>query len=155
MNGAVSSSLVTQTDDGFSFNFEQFVNDIAKNSNEISDVQSALDSDGAQLENLKNAVGNIDKILEKQQSYINLTQDPSGKPLIELGAGNSSFRVMITNTSIDFMDGSIRIAYISKDALNITSATVSKEFKIGDVNGAGYIWQKRPNNHLGLRYVSS
>lgn len=155
VNGAVSSSLVTQTAEGFSFNFEQFVNDIAKNSNEISDVQSALDSDGAQLENLKNAVGNIDKILEKQQSYINLTQDPSGKPLIELGAGNSSFRVMITNTSIDFMDGSIRIAYISKDALNITSATVSREFKIGDVDGAGYIWQKRPNNHLGLRYVSS
>lgn len=84
-----------------------------------------------------------------------MTQDSSGKPLIELGAGNSSFRVMITNTSIDFMDGSIRIAYISKDALNITSATVSKEFKIGDVDGAGYIWQKRSNNHLGLRYVSS
>ena len=86
---------------------------------------------------------------------INLTKDSSGNPLIELGSSNSSFRVMITNTSIDFMDGSLRIAYISKDALNITSATVSKEFKIGDVNGSGYIWQKRPNNHLGLRYVSS
>lgn len=155
VNGAVSSSLVTQTADGFSFNFEQFVNDIAKNSNEISDVQNALESDSKDLKTLEEAVNNIDEVLSKQQSYINLTQDSSGKPLIELGAGNSSFRVMITNTSIDFMDGSIRIAYISKDALNITSATVSREFKIGDVNGAGYIWQKRPNNHLGLRYVSS
>lgn len=155
VNGAVSSSLVTQTADGFSFNFEQFVNDIAKNSNEISNVQNALESDSKDLKTLEEAVDNIDAVLSKQQSYINLTQDSSGKPLIELGAGNSSFRVLITNTSIDFMDGSIRIAYISKDALNITSATVSREFKIGDVDGAGYIWQKRPNNHLGLRYVSS
>lgn len=155
VNGAVSSSLVTQTEDGFSFNFEQYVNDIAKNSNEISEVQNALESDSKDLKMLEEAVNNIDEVLSKQQSYINLTQDSSGNPLIELGAGNSSFRVMITNTSIDFMDGSIRIAYISKDALNITSATVSREFKIGDVNGAGYIWQKRPNNHLGLRYVSS
>ena len=155
VNGAVSSSLVTQTADGFSFNFEQYVNDIAKNSNEISEVQNALESDSKNLKTLEEAVNNIDGVLSKQQSYINLTQDSSGKPLIELGAGNSSFRVMITNTSIDFMDGSIRIAYISKDALNITSATVSKEFKIGDVDGAGYIWQKRSNNHLGLRYVSS
>ena len=155
VNGAVSSSLVTQTESGFSFNFEQIKNMAEENKNEINDVQSSLEYGGAQLENLKDAVGNIDKILEKQQSYINLTQDSSGNPLIELGASNSSFRVMITNTSIDFMDGSIRIAYISKDALNITSATVSREFKIGDVDGAGYIWQKRPNNHLGLRYVSS
>lgn len=155
VNGAVSSSLVTQTESGFSFNFEQIKNMAEENKNEINDVQSSLESGGAQLENLKDAVGNIDKILEKQQSYINLTQDSSGNPLIELGASNSSFRVMITNTSIDFMEGSIRIAYISKDALNITSATVSREFKIGDVDGAGYIWQKRPNNHLGLRYVSS
>ena len=155
VNGAVSSSLVTQTADGFSFNFEQFVNDVAKNSNEISDVQNALESDSKDLKTLEEAVNNIDAVLSKQQSYINLTQDSSGKPLIELGASNSSFRVMITNTSIDFMEGSIRIAYISKDALNITSATVSREFKIGDVDGSGYIWQKRPNNHLGLRYVSS
>ena len=114
-----------------------------------------MDSDGKQLKALEDAVGSIDDTLKNQKSYINLTKDSSGNPLIELGASNSSFRVMITNTSIDFMDGSIRIAYISKDALNITSATVSKELKVGDVDGAGYIWQKRPNNHLGLRYVSS
>lgn len=155
VNGAVSSSLVTQTEDGFSFNFEQYVNDIAKNNNDIIDIQEKLTSNNGSLSDLKDAVDNIDAVLKEQKSYINLTKDSSGNPLIELGSSNSSFRVMITNTSIDFMDGSIRIAYISKDALNITSATVSREFKIGDVNGSGYIWQKRPNNHLGLRYVSS
>lgn len=155
VNGAVSSSLVTQTEDGFSFNFEQYVNDIAKNNNDIINIQDKLTSNNGSLSDLKDAVNNIDTVLKEQKSYINLTKDSSGNPLIELGSSNSSFRVMITNTSIDFMDGSIRIAYISKDALNITSATVSKEFKIGDVDGAGYIWQKRPNNHLGLRYVSS
>lgn len=155
VNGAVSSSLVTQTADGFSFNFEQYVNDIAKNNNDIINIQEKLTSNNGSLSDLKDAVNNIDAVLKEQKSYINLTKDQSGNPLIELGSSNSSFRVMITNTSIDFMDGSIRIAYISKDALNITSATVSKEFKIGDVNGADYIWQKRPNNHLGLRYVSS
>ena len=155
VNGAVSSSLVTQTEDGFSFNFEQYVNDVAKNNNDIINIQDKLTSNNSSLSDLKDAVNNIDAVLKEQKSYINLTQDSSGNPLIELGSSNSSFRVMITNKSIDFMDGSIRIAYISKDALNITSATVSKEFKIGDVNGAGYIWQKRPNNHLGLRYVSS
>lgn len=155
VNGAVSSSLVTQTEDGFSFNFEQYINDIAKNNNDIINIQDKLTSNNGSLSDLKDAVNNIDAVLKEQKSYINLTKDSSGNPLIELGSSNSSFRVMITNTSIDFMDGSIRIAYISKDALNITSATVSKEFKIGDVDGAGYIWQKRSNNHLGLRYVSS
>ena len=155
INGALGSSLVSQTESGFSFNFETFVQDIANNANDIDNVQKALSTNDTKTNGLETAVKNLDAELNKQKSYINLTTDSSGAPLIELGALNSSFKVRITNTSIDFMDGSNKVAYISKDALNITSATVSKEFKIGDVGGAGYIWQKRSNNHLGLRYVTS
>ena len=59
----------------------------------------------------------------------------------------------ISNTSIDFLEGTDKIAYISNKQLYIYSSVVTDELKIGD--STGYIWKRRANNHLGLRYVTS
>lgn len=102
---------------------------------------------------MQNNVELVDEQLKKQNSYIRFGTNNSGDPQIELGAVDSPFKVRITNTSVDFLDSENRVAWISNNNLNITSATVSKELKIGDIDGSGYIWQKRANNHLGLRYI--
>ena len=76
----------------------------------------------------------------------------TGSPCIELGKSDNEFKLRITNTSIDFMQGAQRIAYITNQSLYIQSSVVTDEMKVGDESG--YIWKKRSNGNMGLRYVS-
>lgn len=85
-------------------------------------------------------------------AYINMSTDDTGSPCIELGKSDNEFKLRITNTSIDFMQGSQKIAYITNQSLYIQSSVVTDEMKIGDESG--YIWKKRSNGNMGLRYVS-
>ena len=155
VQAGTDSTLFQQTSDGFTFNFESLKTNISNNTNNLADIQSKLTSDEQELASVEEAVNAVDNRLQEQSSYIRFGTTSSGDPQIELGSINSPFKVRITNTSVDFMDSENRVAWISNNQLNITSATVSKELKVGDVNGSGYIWQKRSNNHLGLRYVTS
>lgn len=50
------------------------------------------------------------------------------------------------------MQGAQRIAYITNQSLYIQSSVVTDEMKVGDESG--YIWKKRSNGNMGLRYVS-
>ena len=155
IKGATDSSLVQQTDSGYIFNFQKYVEEAASNTNKIGDLEKDASSLNGEVSSLIDKTKELDNALNSKLAYINITTDSSGNPLIELGQRESSFRVQITNTSIDFMDGENRLAWVSNNALNITSATVNQELKFGLASGAGYIWQKRSNNHLGLRYISS
>ena len=155
IKGATDSSLVQQTDSGYIFNFQKYVEEAASNTNKIGDLEKNASSLNGEVSSLIDKTKELDNALNSKLAYINITTDSSGNPLIELGQRESSFRVQITNTSIDFMDGENRLAWVSNNALNITSATVNQELKFGLASGAGYIWQKRSNNHLGLRYISS
>ena len=80
-----------------------------------------------------------------------MTTDDNGDPCIELGKSDNDFKVRITNTSIDFMEGSSRIAYLSNRSLYIEKAIIKDELQIGE--GSGYVWKKRSNGHMGLRWV--
>ena len=62
-----------------------------------------------------------------------MTIDEEGKPCIELGKdGNDTFKVRITNTSIDFLDGTSKIAYINNQSLYIEKAVIKSELQIGE-----------------------
>lgn len=140
------SSLMTQTGDGWTFN--------------IGNIQSSLDQTMTDLNTMEGdmasvnvVIGNLHSLtndLVAKTAYITMTQDSSGDPILELGKVDNPFKVRITNTSIDFMDGSTRVAYISNQKLYIQSSVVTDEMQIGE--SPGWVWNKRPNGNLGLRW---
>ena len=89
--------------------------------------------------------------LSEKTAYITMTTDEEGNPCIELGKSDNEFKVRITNTSIDFMQGGLKMAYFSNNSLYIEKAIIKNELQIGE--GNGFIWKTRSNGHLGLRYV--
>lgn len=68
-----------------------------------------------------------------------------GEPCIELGEGDSNFKLLITNTRIMFMDGSDIPAYINNKSLYIKKAVIEEELHQG-----GYSWVTRSNGHYSL-----
>ena len=70
------------------------------------------------------------------------------EPCIELGKKGSDFKVRITNTKIQFLDGDIAPASISNQQLNIGKATVEDVLQFGD-----FAFKKRDNGNMGLMWV--
>ena len=145
---AKGQTLMTQTGSGWTFN--------------IGSIQSALNGAIGDIQDVKGDIGGINDLanktnqlandVAKKTAYINMMQDESGQPVMELGQQNGEFKLRITNTSMDFMQGSQKIAYLSNRQLYIQSSVVTDEMKIGATSG--YIWKKRGNGNMGLRYVS-
>lgn len=141
------NSLMTQTGNGWTFNMgaiEDTLDDAKQTLKDLEGDMGVVDSTLSQLESLTNDLG-------KKTAYINMTTDDSGSPCLELGKSDSAFKVRISNTSVDFIEGSVRIAYISNRALYIERAIIKNEFQIGD-NG-GFIFRKRSSGNMGIRWV--
>lgn len=67
------------------------------------------------------------------------------EPCIELGEGDSDFKLIITNTRILFMEGTGVPAYVSNQSLFIKKAVIEEELQQG-----GFVWKVRANGNLGL-----
>lgn len=134
------TSLMTQTEDGWTFS--------------TADIQAAVDRTSESLSELTEQCGNTDAaVAVLQQSvrdlgimaeYIKIGTY-EGEPCIELGEGDSNFKLLITNTRIMFMDGSDIPAYINNKSLYIKKAVIEEELHQG-----GYAWVTRSNGHLSL-----
>lgn len=95
--------------------------------------------------------------LVSKTSYISMSQDSSGNPVLELGKPNDAdgFKVRISNTSLDFMQGENKVAYVSNKMLYINRSVVTDEMQLG--SDVGFVWKKRPTSAstsaMGLRYT--
>lgn len=140
-------SMMTQTSDGWRFDMGSINSQLSNAANKLND----LAGDMAQADQTIQGLNDLANDIAEKTAYIVMTTDDSGAPCIELGKSDNPFKVRITNTSIDFMQSSSRIAYIDNQSLYIERAVVKNELQIGD--GSGFIWKKRNNGHLGLRWV--
>jgi hypothetical protein len=82
--------------------------------------------------------------------YIRITtyKDPvtnKEEPCIELGEGDSDFKLYITNTRILFADGDAYPARITNQALYIDKAVIEDELRFGQ-----FVWKKRDNGNMGI-----
>lgn len=133
-------SLMTQTDDGWTFS--------------TGDIQNKINAASENLDVLTNEVGDIDStvgILQQAvddlgvlSEYVKITTYED-EPCIELGETDSDFKLLITNTRIMFMEGTGVPAYITNQALHIKKAVVEEELQQGE-----FIWKARSNGNLGL-----
>lgn len=141
------TSLMTQTSNGWTFNMGQISDTLDQAASELNKLSGSVDGIGDTINKLNSIVDD----LGKKTAYIVMATDESGNPCIELGKEGNPFKVRITNTSVDFMDGSSKVAYVSNKALYIEKAIIKDELQIGE--GSGFVWKRRSNGNMGLRWV--
>ena len=101
---------------------------------------------GSNKKSIENVEQDIENALAKTE-YIAVGTDENGKPYIELGEGDSDFKVKITNEEIQFNDGPTTPAYISNQKLMIEKAQVDNELRFGN-----FVWKERKNGNMGLTW---
>ena len=141
------NSMMTQTPDGWRF-------DISSIMSSINEAQNTIEEQGGNIAGLNNTISNLDSLvndLAEKTAYIIMATDDEGNPCIELGKEDNPFKLRITNSSIDFMQDGLKIAYITNQQLYIQSSVVTDEMKIGATYG--FIWRRRSNGNMGLRWT--
>lgn len=141
------NSMMTQTSDGWTFNISEITKTLDDTAEKLNTTTEDLEETNSLIEGLKSDIAG----LEDKTSYIIMTTDDTGAPCIELGKEGNPFKVRITNTSVDFIEGTTRVAYVDNQSLYIERAVIKNELQIGD--GIGFIWKRRENGNLGLRWV--
>jgi hypothetical protein len=141
------SSMMTQTSDGWTFNISDIEKTIDNTANELNNLSGSVDEIGNTITNLNDLVNDI----SEKTAYIIMTTDEEGNPCIELGKEDNDFKVRITNTSVDFLEGSSKIAYVNNRSLYIERSIIKDELQIGE--GTGFIWKRRTNGNMGLRWI--
>lgn len=132
-------SLMKQTSDGWVFSMGETLSQLQTATDDLKALKDELDATGGNVDALQNVVAN----LETLTSYIRITTD-GDEPQIELG-NEGSFKVIITNTAIKFMDGTSVPAYVTNQSLKIGKAEVEDELVFG-----GFAFAERANGNMGL-----
>jgi len=141
------TSLMTQTADGWTFDISSITNNLENLRVTIGSMETVNNDTKSAIDKLNNLVDAV----SKKTAYINIGTDEDGDPCIELGESESQFKVRITNTAIDFLEGSSKIAYANNKAFNSDVSIVNKELHIG--GDKDYVLKERPNGRLSLIYV--
>lgn len=133
-------SLMTQTDSGWTFSTSQIQSTIEETSNNLNELTQEVGDVNSTVNVLQQAVADLGEIAE----YVKIGAY-EGEPCIELGEGDSEFKLRITNTRILFMEGSSVIAHFTNQSLHIKKAVIEEELQQGE-----FVWKARTNGNLGL-----
>ena len=137
-------TVLTQTTDGWSFRMQ-------KNITDLNDANVALNKTQSEITtNLESLNTNMTDVKEKT-AYVTISQNPEENPYIELGKEGNKFKVRITNTAIDFLEDSAKLAYANNKAFYAEKMIVKNELQIG--TGPGFVWKTRANGNMGLVYI--
>ena len=141
-------SLMTQTTDGWTFNMSSISGNLNAIKDAMVDMENNQNGTNSALEKLTDLVNSV----ANKTAYITMATDDNGDPCIELGKSGNPFKVRITNTAIDFLEGSTRIAYANNNTFYVEKMIVKKEIQIGE--GPGFVWRTRENGNMGLVWIS-
>ena len=133
------TSLMEQTSSGWVFSMGEIISQLQKTLEDIKTLEDDVASKGGDITALQNVVTS----LEELNSYVRITTE-NDEPCIELG-NTGSFKVRITNTSIQFIDGTSIPACVSNESLKIGKAEVEDELTFG-----GFAFSERSNGNMGL-----
>ena len=137
-----ASSIMTQTENGWVFNISGITDNLNRVSEGLDSLVNEVGDTNSAVSVLEQAVNDLGVLA----NYVKITTDGE-QPCIELGTGNSDFKLLITNTDIRFMEGSSVIAYINNQTLHITKAIIEEELQQGK-----FVWKVRSNGNLGLQW---
>lgn len=146
-------SLFVQEKDGLYYfdisNIQESLNNATEGLDELEGVVS--DANG-EIDILKTAAADLMLRTEYVRSYTN----ENDEPCLELGEGDSTFKVRITNKEIQFEEDGAVPASINRKMLVIEKTMVKQELQFGDDTEEGvdgvWIWKRRSNGNLGLTW---
>ena len=138
-NGA---SLMTQTENGWTFSIGGIVDSLTNTAENVDSLSEDVDGMNSSLDSLQQALNDLGVLAD----YVIITTY-NGQPCIELGEGDNDFKLRITNTEIQFADGTTIPAYVSNKKLMIEQAEVKDELQFG-----GFVWKIRSNGNMGLMW---
>lgn len=133
-------SLMTQDGDRWIFSMGSYNETLNKVSSGLNDLVSNVGDTQNTVNVLQQAVDDLGVLSD----YIKITTY-NGQPCIELGEYDSDFKLRITNTEIQFVEGTSVPAYLSNQKLYIEKAEITGELQQG-----GFVWSSRSNGNLGL-----
>jgi hypothetical protein len=136
-NGA---SLMTQTESGWTFSTAEIQTIVNTTSEGLNALTKELDDTNSAVGILQQAVSDLGAIAE----YVNIGVYED-EPCIELGEGDSDFKLRITNTRMVFTEGATVLAYFNNQSFHVRKAVVEEELQQG-----GFVWKVRSNGNLGL-----
>ena len=134
------ASLMTQTENGWTFSTAELQAVVDRISDGIGDLTGDVDNVNNAVSILQQSVDDLGEL----SKYVKIGTYED-EPCIELGEGDSDFKLIITNTRIMFMEGTGVPAYINNQSLYIRKAVVEEELQQG-----GFVWKVRSNGNLGL-----
>lgn len=134
------TSLMTQTEDGWMFSTAEIQASVNRIAEDLGSLASEAGGTKNAVDVLKQAVDDLGEIAE----YIKIGTYED-EPCIELGEGDSDFKLRITNTQIMFMEGTNVPAYFTNQSMHIKKAVIEDELQQG-----GFVWKARSNGNLGL-----
>ena len=144
-------SLIQQDSSGlWYFNIGGLEQSVSDTANSLTGLEGiVLDANG-EIDVLKSTAA----ALASRTEYVRSYTDENGQPCLELGEGDSVFKVRITNTEIQFAEGTTVPARINRKMLVIEKAMVKQELQFGDdaVASGVWIWKRRANGNLGLSW---
>lgn len=121
--GENGESLMTQTENGWSFDFATIYEEIQNSTKRLAEYDDRI----------------------KLGQYVN--EDGETEPSIEFSETSSDFKVVITNKRILFFEGSSIPTYIFDNTLVTENIEVKEELRQG-----GWVWKVRENGHLTLMW---
>ncbi len=133
------TSLMEQTSSGWTFNMGIANTKLAEVLKNFSTLQTATEAEIAELQK------KFDE-LNKLNNYVRIKKDGE-QPCIELGEGDSDYKLLITNTETRFMEGSTVLATLSNQALIADKVIVKKE-----LNATGVVFRRKKNRNVGLMW---
>lgn len=137
-------SMMKQTSNGWVFEMKSILETISSNSEKANELENEANQTKSDLEKIDELV----RVLEEKTTYIRMGEF-HGEACIELGSEDSDFKLVITQTRIMFMEGSVAPAYITNKTLVITKAYVKDLLQIGTM-----ALVKRANGHISFMEVS-
>lgn len=138
--GENGESLLTQTEDGWTFNLKETADSVSSLSENLNTLQQ-------ETGNIQDTVDILNQTLQDHGStleYINI-KSYEDEPCIELGESDSDFKLLITNTRIMFMNGSDIPTHIN------TNGLVTRNIEVeGEIVQGGYVILNTSDGGWGL-----
>ena len=146
-------TMIKQTSEGlYYFDISEITENMTKTSNDLI----ALNDSVGELSNSVNLLNQAATDLMNQVEYVRSYTDENDQPCLELGEGDSSYKIYITNTDIKMVGEGATRTELTNNYLVIERIKVRDELQIGDdenvnVNGV-WVWKRRENGNLGLSW---
>ena len=145
VRGESGGTLVKQDENGlWYFDISTIEENVSQTANDLDEVEGLVRDAEGKID----VLNSLAEALAAKTEYIRQYTDENDQPCLELGEGDSSFKLRITNTQIQFLDGTSVPAYVSNRRLMIERAEVTDELMFGD-----FVWKKRESGSMGIMWA--